>query len=141
GDAGLEKQYDDQLAGRENEFASALDQLLGHRVEGEDIRTNLDPNAQRVALQALGGRRGAVVAIEPSTGRVRVMASVPGFDPNKVTAKGGIGAAASTFNRATQSKYPPGSTFKVVTAAAALDARRYTPSSLVSGKSPKVISG
>jgi peptidoglycan glycosyltransferase len=141
GDAGIEKQYDDDLAGRENEFASTIDQLLGHRVEGEDLRTNLDPNAQKVALNALAGRRGSVVAIEPSTGKVRVMASVPGFDPNRITAPGGIGAAASSFNRATQAQYPPGSTFKVVTAAAALDTRRYTPNSLVSGKSPKVISG
>jgi penicillin-binding protein A len=141
GDAGLEKQYDDELAGRENEFASALDQLLGHRVEGEDVRTNLDPNAQRVALSQLAGRRGAVVAIEPSTGRVRVMASVPGFDPSKIPTKEGIGSDASTFNRATQSKYPPGSTFKVVTAAAGLDSGKYTPNSFISGKSPKIISG
>ena len=141
GDAGLEKQYDDQLAGRQNEFASAIDQLLGHRVEGEDVHTTLDPNAQRVALQALAGRKGSVVAMEPATGRIRVMASEPGFDPNRITAPGGIGAAASTFNRATQSKYPPGSTMKVVTAAAALDTGRYKPDSFISGKSPKVISG
>jgi peptidoglycan glycosyltransferase len=88
GDAGLEKQYDDQLAGRENEFASTLDQLLGHRQEGEDVRTTLDENAQKVALQALAGRRGAVVAMEPSTGRVRVMASVPGYNPNLITSPG-----------------------------------------------------
>jgi peptidoglycan glycosyltransferase len=141
GSAGLEKEYDDQLAGRQNEFASAIDQLLGHRVEGEDIRTTLDVNAQKVALQALAGRRGSVVAMEPSTGRVRVMASEPGFDPNRITSKGGIGGAASTFNRATQGSYPPGSTFKVVTAAAALDTGRYKPDSFISGKSPKVISG
>jgi penicillin-binding protein A len=141
GSAGLEKQYDDQLAGRQNEFASAIDELLGHRQEGEDIRTTLDVNAQKVALQALAGRRGSVVAIEPSTGRVRVMTSVPGFDPNRITAQGGIGAGASTLNRATQAKYPPGSTFKVVTAAAAIDTGRYTPNSFISGKSPKIISG
>jgi peptidoglycan glycosyltransferase len=141
GSAGLEKQYDNQLAGRQNEFASTIDQLLGHRQEGEDIRTTLDPKAQRVALQALAGRRGSVVAIEPSTGRVRVMASEPGFNPNLITARGGIGAAASTLNRATQAKYPPGSTFKVVTATAAVDTGRYNPNSFISGKSPKVISG
>jgi peptidoglycan glycosyltransferase len=141
GSAGLEKQYDDPLAGRQNEFASTIDQLLGHRTEGEDLHTNLDMNAQKVALQALAGRKGSVVAIEPSTGRVRVMASEPGFDPNRITAKGGIGGAASTLNRATQGKYPPGSTFKVVTAAAALDSGRYKPDSFISGKSPKVISG
>ena len=141
GDAGLEKQYDDQLAGRQNEFASTIDQLLGHRQEGEDIRTTLDVKGQRTALQALAGRRGSVVVLEPSTGRVKVMASVPGFDPNRVTAKGGIGAGASALNRATQGRYPPGSTFKVVTAAAAIDSGRYKPDSFISGKSPKVISG
>jgi penicillin-binding protein A len=141
GSAGLEKEYDDQLAGRENEFASTIDQLLGHRQEGEDIRTTLDVRGQRVALQALAGRRGSVVAMEPSTGRVRVMASDPGFNPNLITSKRGIGATASTFNRATQGRYPPGSTFKVVTASAAVDTGRYNPNSVISGKSPKVISG
>jgi penicillin-binding protein A len=141
GSAGLEKYYDDELAGRQNEFASTIDQLLGHRTEGEDVHTSLDPNAQRVALQALAGRRGSVVALEPATGRVRVMASEPGFDPNKITAPGGIGGAASTFNRATQGRYPPGSTFKAVTAAAAIDTGRYKPDSFINGKSPKIISG
>jgi peptidoglycan glycosyltransferase len=141
GSAGLEKQYDDELAGRQNEFASTVDQLLGHRQEGEDIRTTLDVNGQKTALQALGGRRGSVVALEPTTGRVRVMASEPGYDPNKITAPGGIGAAASTLNRATQGRYPPGSTFKVVTASAAIDSGLYKPDSFISGKSPKIISG
>jgi penicillin-binding protein A len=141
GSAGTEKEYDDALAGRENEFASTLDQLLGHRQEGEDVRTTLDPNAQRVALQALAGRKGAVVAMEPDTGRIRVMASDPGYNPNLITSKGGIGGAASTLNRVTQGRYPPGSTMKVVTAAAALDTGRYNPNSFISGKSPKVISG
>ena len=141
GSAGLEKQYDDQLAGRQNEFASTIDQLLGHRQEGEDIHTTLDVNAQKTALAALAGRRGSVVAIEPSTGKVRVMASEPGFDPNRITAPGGIGGAASALNRATSGRYPPGSTFKVVTAAAGIDSGRYKPDSVISGKSPKVISG
>src|SRR3954470_220382 len=141
GSAGLEKEYDDQLAGRENEFASTIDQLLGHRQEGEDVQTTLDVRGQKAALQALAGRRGSVVVLEPSTGRVRVMASEPGYDPNKITAPGGIGAAASTLNRATQARYPPGSTFKVVTASAAIDSGKYSPNSFISGKSPKVISG
>jgi peptidoglycan glycosyltransferase len=81
------------------------------------------------------------VVLEPSTGKVRVMANEPGYDPNKITAPGGIGATASTLNRATQAKYPPGSTFKVVTASAAIDTGRYQPDSFISGKSPKVISG
>ena len=141
GDAGLEKEYDDPLAGRQNEFASTIDELLGHRQEGEDIRTTLDVNAQKVALQALAGRQGAVVAMEPSSGRVRVMASVPSYNPNLITSPHGIGPGASTLNRTTQGRYPPGSTFKVVTATAAIDSGRYTPNSFISGKSPKIISG
>lgn len=141
GSAGLEKYYDDELAGRENEFSSTIDQLLGHRVEGKNLKLTLDLDAQQVALQALAGRKGSVVAIEPKTGRVKVMASEPGFDPNRIVAKGGIGAAASTLNRATQGRYPPGSTMKVVTASAAIDSGRYKPDSIVDGKSPKVISG
>jgi peptidoglycan glycosyltransferase len=144
GSAGLEKYYDDDLAGRENEFSSTIEQLLGHRVEGKDLKTNLDMNAQNVALQALAGRKGAVVAIEPSTGKVRVMASVPGFDPNRIPVdapKLNKQPAAPLLNRATQGGYPPGSTMKVVTAAAAIDSGRYKPDSFVSGKSPKVISG
>jgi peptidoglycan glycosyltransferase len=141
GSAGLERYYDDALAGRQNEFASTIDQLLGHRPEGEDVHTSLDMNAQKVALAALAGRPGSVVALEPATGKVRVMASVPGFNPNLITAKGGIGPGASTFNRATQGRYPPGSTFKVVTASAAVDTGRYNPNSFISGKSPKIISG
>src|SRR3954464_6833712 len=89
GSAGLEKQYDDQLAGRQNEFASTVDQLLGHRQEGQDVRTTLDVHAQKGALAARAGRKGSVVAIEPSTGRVRVMASEPGYNPNQITSKGG----------------------------------------------------
>jgi penicillin-binding protein A len=141
GSAGLEQEYDDELAGRQNEFASTVDQLLGHRQEGEDIRTTLDVEGQKTALQALAGRRGAVVVMEPSTGRVRVMASEPGYNPNQITAPGGIGGAASTLNRTTQGRYPPGSTMKVVTASAAVDSGRYKPDSFISGKSPKTISG
>lgn len=144
GAAGLEKYYDDDLAGRQNEFASAIDQLLGHRVEGKDLRTNLDPNGQRVATQAMAGRKGAVVAIEPATGKVRVMVSIPGFNPAdipKLASQLNKDPNSPLLNRATQAQYPPGSTFKTVTAAAALDSGRYTPNSFVDGKSPKVISG
>ena len=83
--------------------------------------------------------------MEPQTGRVRVMVSVPEYDPNQVPDRF---AQLSTrprtrrsFNRATQSSYPPGSTFKVVTAAAALDSGKYTPESVVDGSSPRTISG
>ena len=72
---------------------------------------------------------------------VTVMASVPSYNPNLITSPHGIGPGASTLNRTTQGRYPPGSTFKVVTVTAAIDSGRYTPNSFISGKSPKVISG
>jgi penicillin-binding protein A len=143
GDAGLERYYNDELAGKKDEFGSLLDQVLGERKEGEDLRTSLDPRGQKAALSALQGRNGSVVALEPSTGKVLVMANVPSYDPNGVVAaqKRGKEQGSGRFNRATQARYPPGSTFKVVTATAGLDTGKYTPDSLISGKNNKKISG
>jgi penicillin-binding protein A len=72
--------------------------------------------------------------MDVKTGAVRVLAATPSFDPNDPQ-------HAQTFNRATQGRYPPGSTFKVVTAAAALDSGRYSPTSTLSGANHQVISG
>jgi len=145
--AGLERSRNDALSGERNELTSVLDELRGKRREGDDLVTNLDPRAQRVAIDALAGRKGAVVAIEPATGKVRVMVSTPGYDPNALDDNGVYrrlstdGRNAPLLNRATQAGYAPGSTFKVITAAAALDSGRFTPSSTVSGNSPIVVSG
>jgi penicillin-binding protein A len=75
---------------------------------------------------------------------VKVMASIPNYNPNDVPARYSQlnrDTSSPLFNRATQARYPPGSTFKVVTAAAAIDSGRYTPDSLISGKNNKIISG
>jgi penicillin-binding protein A len=144
GRAGTERSHNDDLTGETDEFTTIFDELRGKDREGNDLQTSLDPTAQRVALQQLGGRAGAVVAIEPETGRVRVMASVPGFDPNRIPrdfAQLNRAEGSPLFNRTTQSGYPPGSTFKVVTAAAALDSGRFTPQSVIDGDSPKEIGG
>jgi peptidoglycan glycosyltransferase len=147
GRSGLERQYDDELTGRRSELTSIVDELRGRQRVGDSVVTNLDPGAQRVAIAALQGRKGSVVAIEPATGKVRVMVSTPGYDPNRLDDKGVFSklqsddANSPLLNRATQGGYPPGSTMKVVTAAAALDSGEYTPDSTVSGKSPIVISG
>jgi penicillin-binding protein A len=134
GRAGLERYYNDQLNGQKNEFAGILDQLGSKTRVGDDLRTALDPKAQKVAYQALGGRKGAVVAMDVHSGAVRVLAGTPSFDPLNPN-------HGSTFNLATQGLFPPGSTFKTVTAVAAIDSGRYTPNSLVSGRNGKVISG
>ena len=142
--AGLERYYNNDLTGQGNEFTNLFERLRGKQQEGDDLRTSLDPTAQKVALDQLGGRAGGVVAIEPQTGRLLVMASVPGYDPNQVGrnfAKLNRDPDAPLLNRDTQSGYPPGSTFKVVTATAALDSGQYTPTTTVNGKSPIEIQG
>jgi penicillin-binding protein A len=145
GDSGLEKKYNDELSGQsDKQLSSFIDQLGGGPKQGDDLRTNLDPNAQREALAGLAGRAGTVVALEPATGRIRVMANVPGFDPNNVPQQLkqlNQGQGGSLLNRATQAQYPPGSTMKVVTSAAALDSGLYKPDSFISGRDGVVISG
>ena len=95
--------------------------------KGDEVITTLDPAAQQVALAALGGHHGAVVALVPRTGAVQVMASTPGYDPNALrTPRIRSEAQSATVkislvNRAVQYGYAPGSTFKVVTATAAID--------------------
>jgi peptidoglycan glycosyltransferase len=134
GRAGLERYYNDELIGRKNELESLLDSFTKGTQVGNDLRTTLHPKAQELAYELLGDRRGAVVAMDVKTGAVRVLAGSPSFDPNKPD-------EGSTFNRATQGLYPPGSTFKTVTAVAAIDSGRYEPDSRVSGRNGKLISG
>jgi peptidoglycan glycosyltransferase len=144
GRAGLERSDNDDLTGETDEFTSIFDDLRGKEREGDDLITTLDTGAQRVAIEALAGRAGSVVAIEPQTGRVRAMAAVPDFDPNRIPdAFSELNKAPQSplFNRSTQSGYPPGSTFKVVTATAALDSGAFTPQSALDGRSPKEIGG
>jgi penicillin-binding protein A len=134
GRIGLEDYYNDPLTGRRNDAIGALERLLGPQDVGDDLRTTLDPRGQEIAYQQLGDRNGAVVALDVKTGAVRVLAATPSYDPNDP-------ANAQTFNRATQGRFPPGSTMKVVTATAALDSGQFTPESRVSGENGKVISG
>jgi penicillin-binding protein A len=132
GDSEFEQFHNDELVGNDSEFTSILDELRGRRQEGNDIVTNLDPAAQSTALADLEEAGfGAVVAIEPQTGRVRVLASNPPFDPNRVPYElsklNTNEVETPLFDRATQGQYPPGSTFKVVTAAAGLESGEITP--------------
>ncbi len=137
GDSEFEQFHNDELVGQESEFGSILDQLRGKRQEGNDIVTNIDAAAQRSALEGLQAaeRFGAVVAIEPSTGAILALASNAPYDPNRVPyelTKLNLNEAESPLlDRATQSRYPPGSTFKVVTAAAALDSGTITPDTAI----------
>jgi penicillin-binding protein A len=136
GDSEFEQSHNEELTGEESEFGSILDQLSGRSQEGDDIVTNLDLPAQRVALEDLKAQGfGAVVAIEPSTGEVKVMASNKPYDPNRVPdeLEKLIQNKIETplLDRATQGLYPPGSTFKVVTAAAGLESGTITPETTI----------
>jgi penicillin-binding protein A len=135
--AGLEQSLNDFLTGSNANLSTvldtSLDRLRGRAIEGNHIVLTLNARAQRAALNALGGRCGAVVALEPRTGRVLVMASSPTYNPNLVERRFGrirriqadCEPAAALLNRATDGLYAPGSTFKVVTMAAALDSGEY----------------
>jgi peptidoglycan glycosyltransferase len=135
--AGLERSRGSELRGLQTGLNSIFGQVSSHRV-GDDLHTSLDPKAQQVAVQELAGRNGSVVALNPRNGAVLVMYSNPTYNDNRVN-QGGPGI--STFNRATQAGYPPGSTFKVVTATSGIDSGLFTPNSVVNGNSPKIISG
>jgi peptidoglycan glycosyltransferase len=147
GESGLERSRNDALTGDLNEFGTIFRELQSKEREGDDVVTTLDPAAQQQAMDLLAGKSGSIVALEPATGRVRVMASAPSYDPNAVQDQQVFEALSEDteqtplFNRAVQTNYQPGSTFKVVTAAAALDTGKVTPDSIVDGSSPQTISG
>ncbi len=138
---GLERSLNDYLTASNANLSTlvdkAFDELRGKTVEGNNVVLNLDLDAQNVALEELGAQCGAVVALDPRTGKVRVMVSSPGFDPNlveesfqrisRITAD--CRPASPLLNRASAGLYVPGSTFKVITASAALEARKFTPDS------------
>jgi len=124
GNSEFEAFHNSELIGDDSEFTSIIDEIKGEKQVGHDVITNLDSTAQRTAFDLLAGRPGAVVAIEPSTGAIKAMVSQPPYDPNTIPdslTELNKDPAAPLLNRPTQGQYPPGSTFKLVTAAAALD--------------------
>jgi peptidoglycan glycosyltransferase len=148
GQSGVERFRSALLNGQgTTNLQTILNQLQGKRPRGNTVVTSLDPAAQRVANSALAGHEGAVVALDPRSGAVKVMASTPSFDPNALRsprAYARLGTASRgrpLVNRATQFGYAPGSTFKVVTATAAIDTGAFSPESTVSGRNEVPISG
>jgi peptidoglycan glycosyltransferase len=140
---GLEQTLDDYLTGANtnltNTFTQELDKLGGQTVHGDNVVLTLRPDIQRLAQDQLGTRCGAVVVLDAKTGAVIAMASSPTYNSNLMVQpngfdkvkriKGTCGDASALQDNATLGLYPPGSTFKIVTAAAALDSGTYTPSS------------
>jgi peptidoglycan glycosyltransferase len=140
---GLEESLDAYLTGANTNLSNALTnelhQLGGQTVHGDNVVLTLRPAIQALALHDLAGRCGAVVALNAKTGAVLAMASTPTYDPNLIEQpngypkiakiRGACGDASALQNNATRGLYPPGSTFKLVTASAALDTGAYTPTS------------
>jgi peptidoglycan glycosyltransferase len=138
---GLEKSMNDFLtasnANLSTIFYTTLDNLRGIPRVGNNLVTTIDLDTQRAAVRGLAGNCGAAVALEPATGRVLALASAPSFDPNLVESDfDSIEAitapcepAAPLLDRATAGRFVPGSTFKIVTASAALESGEFTPES------------
>ncbi|WCM55722.1 peptidoglycan D,D-transpeptidase FtsI family protein [Microbacterium sp. EF45047] len=137
---GIERVMNSDLSGTgANAFFGEIERILsGQPQQGLSVELTLNPAAQRAAWDALQGLKGAVVAIEPSSGRILAMASTPGFDPNTLAGHDpdAVNAAYDQlsadpahplYNRAIGGDLnPPGSTFKVVVAAAALASGKWT---------------
>jgi penicillin-binding protein A len=136
--AGLELSDGQYLRGVNTGISAIIGQLGGATQVGDNVYTTLDPTAQRLALQLLAGRAGSVVALDLRTGAIKVMVSLPSYDDNNPDA---TGPGISQENDATQAHDVPGSTFKVVTAVAAIDSGKFTPDSVLDGKSPLIVSG
>lgn len=146
GRSGIERSEDSILSGNDDRLfvRRIVDLLTRESTQGGTVKLTLNPKAQEAAYKGLAGRRGAVVALEPSTGRILAMVSTPSFDPNDLADHTGSKVTSAwqrltaddqspLLNRAFQQTYPPGSTFKLVTAAAALSSGRYTPTGEVPG--------
>ncbi len=139
GTRGLESAWSNELVSdRDATISGVLNGLLGGDTRPRGITVTIDHDLQLAAAEALGDQNGAVVAIDPATGAVLAMVSYPTFDPNTLISPdaGEAGSALETDpdeplrNRATDETYPPGSVFKVITAAGGLDFGFVSPSTV-----------
>jgi peptidoglycan glycosyltransferase len=125
GRTGLESAYDRYLLGLEDtdRIRNLINRLLGREQAGGNVFLTIDAGLQDLAMDLLGSRRGAVVLLDTRTGAIRAMVSSPSYNPNRLDEIwSGLlqNPSSPLLNRATQGAYPPGSIFKVVTAAGAL---------------------
>ncbi|MFI8995209.1 peptidoglycan D,D-transpeptidase FtsI family protein [Streptomyces sp. NPDC053542] len=136
GSTQLESLYGDVLDGTDSRLQSPLNLVSRERAKGGDVATTLDAKVQKAGYEALGNKTGAAVALDPATGRILGMISTPSYDPGKFAGQSTADQkawAAMTgdksqphLNRALRQTYPPGSTFKLVVAAAALENGLYS---------------
>ena len=139
----IENSYNALLVGTSSSqwLQNLIDSMSGRKPQGASVVTTIDPVLQQAAWDALSGYQGAIVAMDPHTGAVKAIVSSPSFDPN-LLASHDLGAVTAyrdglladetkpMSDRATREVYPPGSTFKLVLAAAALE-KGYTPDTMI----------
>ncbi|AKU14927.1 peptidoglycan D,D-transpeptidase FtsI family protein [Luteipulveratus mongoliensis] len=144
---GVEGSYDDLLSGSSDRlfYRRMVDVITGKPPQGATLELTIDPKVQKAAWDALGNQRGAIVALDPKTGAILAMVSKPTYDPNvlaghdlpgvsKAWTKLSTDKSRPLTNRAIGGDlYPPGSTFKLITTAAALESGQYTPESVLPG--------
>ncbi|GAA0574569.1 penicillin-binding transpeptidase domain-containing protein [Kribbella sandramycini] len=140
GRAGIELNMNSELNGSDPSlaFRRIIDVISNRPQKGASVTLTLNPKAQQAAYNGLKGKIGAVVALDPKTGKVLALATRPSYDPNEL-ASHDLGKVRDAWdklnkdenkpatNRAVRETYPPGSTFKLVTSAAALSSGKYTP--------------
>lgn len=150
GSSELEQTFGAQLSGNDDsQFVNRLiDLATGTKPKGASVQTTIDARAQKAAFEALGDLKGAVVALDPSTGAIKALVSSPSFDPNDLATHNLSNSQKAwkkltgdddkpLSNRATREIFPPGSTFKVIVSAAALEAG-YEPDSQLDTSSYKL---
>ncbi|MFJ9459474.1 peptidoglycan D,D-transpeptidase FtsI family protein [Kitasatospora sp. NPDC101447] len=133
GSSQLENLEDGILSGTDDRlfFRNTLDMLTGEQKRGGDVVTTIDAKVQKAAFDGLGNKKGAAVAIDPKTGAILALVSTPSYDPGVFSGSDSADSKAWTdlnadpnkpmLNRALKETYPPGSTFKLVTATAAFE--------------------
>lgn len=145
--AGLERTSNSLLAGTDDSlfYQRLVDVVTGRPPQGASLELTIDPRVQAAAADALGDQRGAAVALDPRTGAILALVSRPSFDPNALSSHQ-LNAVEQAYAELTQDPsqplvnralagdlYPPGSTFKLVVAAAALESGEFTPESELEG--------
>jgi penicillin-binding protein A len=146
GATGIERTNNNFLAGSAESLTSDSIERLLHNEDprGGNVELTINAAAQAAAYKGLAGKKGAVVAIDPTTGAILALATSPSFDPNLLTSHNAASIRVNyakllanpnqpMLDRAIARTYPPGSTFKLVTTAAALSSGKYTPSTVVPG--------
>lgn len=147
GASGMERAAGEYLSGESDAlfYDKVGSFFTGEQPRGAAVELTIDPDVQEAAWNGLGNQNGAAVAIDPKTGKILAMASTPGWNPNPLASHDPQEARAAfekldnapdnpAYNRAIGGNlYPPGSTFKVLVAAAALESGDYTPDSRLNG--------